>query len=310
MQKLRKLYFDPEFHKYTDEYKNEYTSMTTIIGKYVKKFDIENVAKACERIGKNPTHPKYEKYKGKTAKQLIKEWLQKSEDACTKGNDRHNYLEDIINVANGFITSDKKYTGNRIYTIEDIMQDHEFGRINMDYFTKSGLKERYPDIFNIIVALHEKGYYFYAELGVFDPNRLVSGLVDLPAFHHDKKVFIVVDWKTNANDIIDRAGYWDKDREGNTTGKFIDTAEYFAPPIDNIPASMLHKYSMQLSGYSVLIELHGYTNKGNIICHIQDKNGKEVVTPIRALDLRNSANIMFDDFYKNLSLNTQKKIFI
>lgn len=309
MEKLRKLFFDKEVHKYTDEYKNVYTSMTTCIEKYTEEFKTWDIAKACARIGTMPSHPKYEKYKGKSAKQLVHEWEETAKKACEKGNNRHDYLEDIINKSNGFIEASKRYTKGRIYTIQDIMIDHDFGRIDIDYFSKSGLKERYPDIYKVILSLHDAGFYFYAELGVFDENRLISGLVDLPAFNHTNKTFIVVDWKTNKNPIVDKSGYFDKDVNGNETGVFIPKNSYFYPPIDHLPDSMLHKYSLQVSGYAVLIERYGYKNKGNIICHIRDVDGVEQVNIIIALDLIKEANTMFNDFHYNSNLKTQKRIF-
>ena len=259
MEKLRKIFFDEVEHKYTDEYGNTYTSMTTCIKKYYEDFKKEEIAKACERIGRNPAHPKYLKYRGKTAYQLMQEWDIESDRACKKGNNRHNYLEDIINNANKYIHSDKKYKGTRIYTVQDIMQDHDFGRIDLDYFEKSGLKEKYPNIYATILALHNKGYKFYAEIGVFNENTLISGLVDLLAVNFDTMVFIVIDWKTNKAEIVNIAGYFEKDRNGNETGKFIETGEMFKPPIDNIPASMMHKYSLQVSGYATLVERFGFT---------------------------------------------------
>ena len=66
LPKGRILYFNEEEHKYTDDLGNGYISVTTLIGKYTQEFKKEEIAAACERIGKNPRHPKYQKYKGKT----------------------------------------------------------------------------------------------------------------------------------------------------------------------------------------------------------------------------------------------------
>ena len=312
MDKLRKIFFDEASHKYTDEYSNTYTSMTTVIGDYYEKFGEkqEEIARACERIGKKPSHPKYEKYKDKSAKQLLYEWSESARIACDKGNNRHNYLEDIINVANSFVLSTKKYSGKRIYTIQDVVEDHDFGRIDFDYFEKSGLKDRYPAIYNLIAQLHNAGFYFYAEIGVFDPDRLISGLIDLLCIHHDKKLFIILDWKTNKSKIVFESGYYDKDRNGNETGNFIHTNSVFKAPLDHLPDSTGHKYSMQVSGYAVLVSLYGYTNLTNMICHIrEDEDGNEIVEVVKTLDLSNDANLMFNDHFYNRNLKTQGRIF-
>ena len=94
--KGRTLYFNEEAHKYTDDLNNEYISVTTLIGKYTNEFEKEKVAEACEKIGKNPKHPKYLKYKGKTKKEILWEWEQETIKACNKGSIKHNYLEDCI----------------------------------------------------------------------------------------------------------------------------------------------------------------------------------------------------------------------
>ena len=61
LPKGRILYFNEEEHKYTDDLGNGYISVTTLIGKYTQEFKKEEIAAACERIGKNPRHPKYQK---------------------------------------------------------------------------------------------------------------------------------------------------------------------------------------------------------------------------------------------------------
>ncbi len=309
LSKLRKLFFDEVLHKYIDEYGNNYTSMTTCIKKYTEEFKTEERAKACERIGRNPNHPDYQKYKGMSSSQLIKLWNRDANEGRDKGTKKHNYLENIINNANKFISSDKKYTGQRIYTIEDIKQDHDFGRIDVDYFDKSGLKEKYPSIYNLIIQLHNAGFKFYAEIGVFDPDRLISGLIDLLVVHHTSKFFIIIDWKTNKTKIMYKSGYFKKDVNRNITDEFVEKFETLYPPIDHLPNSIGHKYSLQVSGYAALVELFGYENKGNIICHIQDTPDGEKVNILAALDLRKEANIMFNDFHYNRTLNIQKKLF-
>ena len=319
MQKLRKIFFDEIEHKYTDEYANVYTSMTTIMHDYIDSFKSKEVARACERIGRGQTvqginHPKYLKYKGKTAKQLLKEWDKTSTDACAKGNVKHNWLEDIMVTVTGFINSSKKYKGNRKYTIQDIINDHDFGRISIDDFEKSDLKDRYPEIYNIILQLHYQGYSFYAEIAVFDVDRLVSGLVDLLAVHHESKTFIIIDWKTNRNPIVFEAGYFDKDENNRITNNFIQTHKTFSPPIDSIPDSVGHRYSMQLSGYAAMIELYGFKHNGSIICHIglsdvNDDDSPELVKLVAAVDLKGEANLMFNDFAYNIKKKSQTRLF-
>ena len=94
--KGRNIYFDEELHRYTDDLDNVYTSTTTLIGKYHEDFNTDMMAEICEKIGKNPRHPKYLKYKGKTKKQLLYEWKAETERACNQGTVKHNFLETAV----------------------------------------------------------------------------------------------------------------------------------------------------------------------------------------------------------------------
>lgn len=195
MPKGRILYFNEEEHKYTDDLGNGYISVTTLIGKYTQEFKKEEIAAACERIGKNPRHPKYQKYKGKTKKQILWEWEQETIKACDKGTKKHNYLETAIKTCNGYKLNANGFINDRIYTIDDIVGSHKYGKLNLEYFVKTGIREKYPDIFSLIAALVTKGYHIYAEIGVYDSQNLVSGLIDILLIRD--KEFIILDWKTN-----------------------------------------------------------------------------------------------------------------
>ena len=60
LEKMQRIiYFDEKQHKYTDDLGNAYTSVTTVIDKYAVHFDTMKVSRACERIGRNPTHKIY-----------------------------------------------------------------------------------------------------------------------------------------------------------------------------------------------------------------------------------------------------------
>ena len=96
------IYFNREKHKYLDEFGNTYVSATILISKYETKFEDVKVARACEKIGKNPNHPKYLKYKGKTYKQILKDWETIKDIACDNGNFKHDYLDSSIKSSNGF----------------------------------------------------------------------------------------------------------------------------------------------------------------------------------------------------------------
>ena len=306
-----------EEHKYTDDLGNGYISVTTLIGKYTQEFKKEEIAAACERIGKNPRHPKYQKYKGKTKKQILWEWEQETIKACDKGTKKHNYLETAIKTCNGYKLNANGFINDRIYTIDDIVGSHKYGKLNLEYFVKTGIREKYPDIFSLIAALVTKGYHIYAEIGVYDSQNLVSGLIDILLIRD--KEFIILDWKTNKAPIRFESGYYDKKLDGTLDlNNFIYKEEYFGAPLDHLADSIGNHYAMQLSTYANLVESWGYKNVGIILCHIrtiqnqfQDENeeDEEVVEMYDIPYLKNEVEMMIADYSSKHIYKTAKTLF-
>ena len=282
--KGRTLYFNEELHKYTDDLETNYTSTTTVIGKYHEKFDSKSIAEACEKIGKNRTHPKYLKYKNKTAKQLIYEWELETLRACDKGSAKHSYLETTIKAANGYNLNAKGFIEDKIYTIDDVIVGHNFGKLSLKFFTNSGIDVKYPTIFHFIKNLVEQGFNIYAEIGVYDYGLKVSGLIDILFIRGTE--FIILDWKTNKAPIKFEAGYFDKSSDGKLLlDKFISKDTFMYYPINYLEDSIGNHYTLQLSIYDYLVESFGLTCLGNILCHIRtiesdtlsfDENGKQI----------------------------------
>jgi hypothetical protein len=266
------LIFDVPLHKYTDNCGNVYTSVTTLIDKYYEKFDIKKMARICELSGRkgNP------KYKGKTAKMLEKEWALTSKTACEYGTEKHGYLEDCINNSTGYRkNSDMLNVGGRMLTVKEVIVHPGFGELNLDYFIQTKIDILYPSIYAIIVGLVKQEYRIYAEIGVFKPDRLVSGTIDLLFIKGYE--FIILDWKTNKADIKYEAGYFEKDVNGELTTNFIETHKTFNDPLSHVPASTGHKYTFQLSTYAYLCEILGLTCKAIVLCHIRRE---QLISPI------------------------------
>lgn len=80
------------------------------------------------------------------------------------GTKKHNYLETAIKTCNGYKLNANGFINDRIYTIDDIAGSHKYGKLNLEYFVKTGIREKYPDIFSLIAALVTKGYHIYARL--------------------------------------------------------------------------------------------------------------------------------------------------
>lgn len=306
----RKIFFDERQHKYTDDAGNTYTSMTTVIGKYYEDFDTDKVARACERIGRNPSHPKYIKYKGKSAEQIKKEWASITDEALENGTKKHNYLEDIIKCSTGYKTIDgTSLISDRLYTPEDVI-DSNFGALDINWFHQVGIDKRYPLIYNTIIALHKAGYKFYAELGVYHTDLLISGMIDLVAIKD--RHFIIIDWKTNKADIKFESGYFEKDMEGNLTDSFITTNKQMKYPLHFLPDSSGTHYNLQVSGYAWLLEQFGFINQGNVIYQIRENPDGTVerVDSIKLFDYREYSKLMLEHHYKNREKKEQLKMFL
>jgi hypothetical protein len=278
----RSIYFNEELHKYTDELNNQYISTTTIISNYYEKFKTEELAEACARIGRNPSHPKYLKYKGKSKKQIIIEWDTIKNVACNKGNIKHNYFEEAIRKSTGYKLINNIFINDKIYTLDDVIGDRKIGLLSIEQFEAMGIKQRYPSIFNIIYDLTKLGYLIYAEIGVYDSKYLVSGLIDVILIKGNH--FIIIDWKTNSAPIRFESGYFEKDNYGNRTEKWIDTNDNFYFPIDYISASIGNKYSMQVSGYVEMAELFGLIYDGSVLFHIRTLPNKGMISKINEIE--------------------------
>lgn len=306
----RIIYFDERLHKYTDDRNNPYTSVTTVIPKYHEEFDTEGVSLACERIGKNPAHPKYPKYKGMTAEMIKSKWKKISDDALVNGSRKHDYLEDTFKKATHYRTIEgTDLIQDRLYTIEDII-DNSFGELEIDWFITSGISFRYPIIYDAILVLHNAGFKFYSEVGVYNTELLISGKIDLIAVKN--KTFLIIDWKTNKDNINYESGYYEKDMEGKSTNIFIPTRKYMRFPIHFLTDSTGTHYNLQVSGYAWLIEQFGFINIGNIIYQIrEDENGYvEKVDKLILYDYRLHSESMFRHYFEGRKLKSQLQLFI
>ena len=283
------LYFNESQHKYTDDFGTKYTSVTSIISKYSNEFDMESAAKACEKIGFNPSHPKYEKYRGKSAEDIIEEWQQAGEDACEKGTSKHAFIENALLDCTTHLKFDDK-----MFTIENITSD--LGSLDINKF-ENIIGEKYPVIFKRIKSLHSLGFRFFPELAVFNKELGISGTIDLFCIKDNK--FLIIDWKTNRDKIMFDSGYYEKDRDGNRTGEFKNTKTKMKAPLFFMPDSTGIHYSLQISGYAWLAEQFGYKNiPQNLIFQIRDINETEHVDEILIKDYREWAEKMFTHYSK------------
>ncbi len=304
------IYFNEAKHTYTDSLSNRYVSATTLIGKYEYKFDDKKreIADACARIGRKPYHPKYEKYKNKSATDILTEWENTTKVSLVRGNERHDYLEDTVKTASGFIKIASKLPGGRLYTVYDIIENPTFGEVNLEMLSSLSVEARFPRIYKIIKALVEDGYRIYAEAGIFSVKLLISGLIDLLAIKGNK--FIIVDWKTNKYPIQFMGGFYEKDNDGKITNYKI-TNDTMRAPLAHLQQSTGIKYSLQVSLYAYLITLLGLECEALIICQIlpelyddthnvpESWMGKEYVNTVVIDYMKDDIELMINDYRYN-----------
>ena len=309
------LYFDEGPHKYTDTYGNEYISVTTIIGNYSPKFD------------KDYWLHRKAKELGITEKELAKRWQDITDEACTRGSHTHNGLEDGIKGSSMFKDAIKylnQIETGRCITVADI-PNLKAKPLDIEKF-KEATNNKYPKIYEVFDFYITRGYTIYSEIGVFLPNLLISGTIDVLAIKSDR--FVILDWKTNKDGLHFTSGYYKKDKTCKPvqlTNNWVEKDEKMLPPFNTLPECNGSHYTIQLSTYARMVELIlGIPCVGCGLCHIGtpfklnkygmpyrdekglyeiDKNGEETVQWYRIAYIRDMVDAMFKD--RKIYLNSK-----
>ena len=292
--KEEEISFNDAQHRYYDEQNKDvvYTSVTQFLGEFEHKFDNEfwGMYTALKDKGlkvKPQPDTKTIIINGKPAKlsSLLKDSLYKcwyeetlakwrgiNEEACIRGTNTHNYLEDTINQSKGMVSGyadnhlikPKAGTLKNLETVSDL--------------DNTDLQERFPYIYNRLKGYIERDCIIFAEKRVrLDLVRL-AGMIDVPIIKRNNKKFIIVDWKTNKDELKAKPGYYKKILVGGKWIKsdiFVETNDVFKEPINHLPFAKLYIYALQLSLYAYIMECWGYelVDKGLEIIHI--RNGYE-----------------------------------
>lgn len=295
------IYFDEPTHGYTDEVGNIYTSVTTLINKYVHPFPFDKMAHVCTGKGR---------HRGMNTYQVKELWKKENEDACEKGSKKHHYLDSVIKNASGF-TSDIDINTHRITTISDIIDRNIAPTICANKLKELGLQERYPDIYHGIAYLAQQGYKGYSELGLYWSDWLISGCLDNVHIHFtNNNEFIIFDWKTNKHPLEYKAGYYKKDNYGNITNMFIEQNTVFKEPLNYLPQCNGYIYSLQISLYTYILEQWGFKCDKLILTHIRDINNKEEIQIHKVNYMKKDVELMVNhhlDF--NKASKKQYKLF-
>lgn len=299
------LYFDEGPHKYTDSNGNEYVSVTTLIGNYCPKFDAKYWAhkKAREQ--------------GVSEKEILKQWDKIKNEACDRGTNTHNGIENAIKDVSKFKEAIQylQQVGGRCITVADIPNLIPTP-LDIDKF-KEATENKYEEIYRVFQFYTERGYTIYSEIGVFDPELLISGTIDILC---DRPTdFVILDWKTNRGGLQFESGYYKKDKTtipNQLTNEWVRKNDKMLPPLNHLPECNGSHYSMQLSIYARLTER--ILNKpcvGLGLCHIGspfvlnnygqpyrdvdgfhiDPNGTDSVNWFRINYLKNEADAIFTD---------------
>lgn len=319
------LFFDEGPHRYTDTFKNEYLSVTTLIHQYVNTFDNDYWVhkKAREQ--------------GKSEKQIRAEWDRIKDEACERGTATHNGIEDAIKSVSKFKEAIKyleEAKSGRCITIADIPALIP-RPLNIEEF-KDATQNKYPEIYRVFDFYTERGYTIYSEIGAFLIDYLISGTIDI--FCYSPTDFVILDWKTNRDGLKFEAGYYKKDKStipNQLTNEWVKKKQFMLPPLNHLDDCNGMHYSMQLSLYALMAEIildipcvglglchigspwvlnrYGQPLRDNEGYHI-DPNGEETVKWFKIQYLKNEAKALLKDRYyrlkaENKTSNQQLSLF-
>lgn len=256
-----RLVFDEPQHKYTDTLGNGYISTTTILHNYQPKFD------------KSYWLRKKSKELGISEKKLEQQWDTIKGEACERGSNTHNGLEDGIKGGSQFKKAiqylETRQSGEMI-TVADIPTIlGNYRLLDLSEFIEL-TENKYPQIYEVFQRYTDNGYQIYAEIGTFLIDFLVSGTIDVLLLREDK--FVIGDWKTNRGGLKFEAGYFKKDKSQKptqTTDIWVPKQDFLLPPVNNLPNCNGSVYNLQLSMYAFMVELIlGIPCIGMWLCHI------------------------------------------
>ena len=253
------LFFDEGPHKYTDSYGREYKSVTTLLHEYQPKFD-----------DKYWVHKKA-KEQGVSEKEVRRQWDQIKNEACKRGTETHNGIEDAIKEVSMFKNAIKYLTSiddGRVVTVADI-PFMKARPLDIDKFIEA-TDNKYPKIYEVFSFYVDRGYTIYSEIGAYLLDYLISGTIDILCIKENQ--FVILDWKTNREGLQFEAGYYKKDKSttpAQVTNEFVRKKEFLNPPLSHLPNCNGSIYNMQLSMYAFMVEtILGIPCKGLGLCHI------------------------------------------
>ncbi|MAT89596.1 MAG: hypothetical protein CMC35_02795 [Flavobacteriaceae bacterium] len=291
-ERQTKISFDPVPHKYYDDGGIEYTSVTTLIGKYAPKFNkrywsmytalrdagykvrgdnkqykviyVDGIPRSLDSLYKITAA-------ANAVKDVTNEWTRLTNVACNRGNLIHDGLETDINASKGDLKGESNSIIQPHQSLEGVLL-----KINtVEQLDDTGLQFRYPEIYKRLVWYISQDCIIYAEKRIYSTAYQIAGMIDVLIVKRGTNKFAILDWKTNKDKMHFESGYYKKVKIG---GKWVKSDNFIQTFDDKLHSPIEHldnckgvKYSLQLSLYAYVMELWGYELVGNglTICHIR-----------------------------------------
>lgn len=259
-----RLIFEEAAHKYHDTLGNEYISTTTLLHDLAPKFD-----------KKYWLHKKAVQL-GITEKELEEQWNTITKEACERGTNVHNGLEDGIKGSSKFkqaiqyLNTDED--GGEMITVADLNTiNANYKLLDIKQF-KEATDNKYDNLYEVFEKYTNYGYKIYAEIGMFLIDYLISGTIDVLLVNEWENKAVIGDWKTNRSGLRFTAGYYRKDKKqhpAQLTSDWVEKKEFLLPPVQHLPHCNGSIYNLQLSMYGKAVNLiTGLAIKGCWLAHI------------------------------------------
>lgn len=259
-----RLIFEEAAHKYHDTIGNEYVSTTTLLHELAPKFD-----------KKYWLHKKAIQL-GITEKELEEQWNTITKEACERGTNVHNGLEDGIKGSSKFkqaiqyLNTDED--GGEMITVADLNTiNANYKLLDIKQF-KEATDNKYDNLYKVFEKYTNHGYKIYAEIGMFLIDYLISGTIDVLLVNEWENKAVIGDWKTNRSGLSFTAGYYRKDKKqhpAQLTSDWVEKKEFLLPPVQHLPHCNGSIYNLQLSMYGKAVNLiTGLVIKGCWLAHI------------------------------------------
>jgi len=286
------LLFDAPTHVYSDTKGRVYTSATTVIGKYKKPFNkkywgmytmLKNkgikvrpdggkdkvifISGVPSKLSQLWGYPSY----AWETEMLFAKWDKMTEDACDRGNEIHDYLEDSINLSKDDVAAESNDVIQP--SLGTAMAGQDFVTIATRHdLDRTTIKERFPIVYFKLLKYINQGCTIFAEKKIYSSTYLIAGMIDVLIVKG--KQFAILDWKTNKDEMHFQSGYYKKIQRNGIwikSEQFLRTDNTLLAPLNHIAECKGMVYTLQLSLYAFIMEMWGYTlvPDGLIICHMR-----------------------------------------